>query len=317
MARYKLRARYWIREYFTFSKWQRRAIVAFLFIIVASIVFPALYERLYPQQSSKASPVVLQKVDELVAWQQKDSANNDAVYSENWREPARQTPANTAEYFLFDPNTASAEDWQKLGLRPKTAQTILKYRSKGGRFRKPEDLLKIYGLPPQQAQQLIPWVRIAAVESEKPFYRKDSFAAKPSYTKNVSPIDINLADTSAWIGLPGIGSKLAARIVNFREKLGGFYSIQQVGETYALPDSTFQKIKPRLVLSNNQVRTININTADAAALKAHPYISWNIANAIVQYRNQHGVYASPDDLRRIVIIDESLLNKLRPYLAVQ
>jgi DNA uptake protein ComE-like DNA-binding protein len=63
-------------------------------------------------------------------------------------------------------------------------------------------------------------------------------------------IDINSADTTSFIALPGIGSKLAARIINFRDKLGGFYSVAQVGETFGLPDSTFQKIKQYLKLEN-------------------------------------------------------------------
>ena len=50
---------------------------------------------------------------------------------------------------------------------------------------------------------------------------------------DIQSVDINTADTTAFISLPGIGSKLAARIVNFRDKLGGFYSIDQVGETLA------------------------------------------------------------------------------------
>ena len=103
-------------------------------------------------------------------------------------------------------------------------------------------------------------------------------------------IDINTADTSAFISLPGIGSKLAARIVNFRDKLGGFYSIDQVGETFGLPDSTFQKIKQYLKLENTSIKKININTATVDELKAHPYIKYSVANPIIAYRNEHGPF---------------------------
>jgi competence protein ComEA len=72
--------------------------------------------------------------------------------------------------------------------------------------------------------------------------------------------------------LPGIGSKLSQRIIAFRNKLGGFYSVEQVGETYRLPDSTFQKIKPKLILGNNNVKQININAASIDEMKAHPYL---------------------------------------------
>lgn len=318
MARYNHNTRHWVKDYFTFTKWQRRAIVLFLLIIIGAILLPAYYRWSHPNAAIIAQPIVLQQVDELVAWQANDSSENSAATNEHWREPTRTAASNTATYFQFDPNTATADEWLKLGVKPKTVQTILNYRNKGGKFRKPEDLLKLYGLPKEQAEKLMPYVSIAAnTEPGKPLYKKDSFAAKPAYTKNIAQVDINQSDTSAWIALPGIGSKLAARIVNFRDKLGGFYSINQVAETYALPDSTFQKIRPRLTLAAANLKLININTATADVLKTHPYIRWNFANAIVQYRNQHGSFKTVDDLLQIVILDATWLDKVRPYLTVR
>ena len=130
-------------------------------------------------------------------------------------------------------------------------------------------------------------------------------------------IDINQADTTAFIALPGIGSKLASRIVNFRNKLGGFYSVEQVGETFGLPDSTFQIIKPRLQCEPAGVQKININTADVNMLKQHPYIRWNVANAIVQYRQQHGVFSTREQLQQIVLVTPELYHKIEQYIAVE
>src|SRR6185437_7375519 len=103
--------------------------------------------------------------------------------------------------------------------------------------------------------------------------------SSPYVVKAIQIIDVNLADTTALISLPGIGSKLAQRIIAFRNKLGGFYSIEQVGETYLLPDSTFQKIKPKLTIVGNNVKQININVASIDEMKAHPYLRYNLANA--------------------------------------
>jgi DNA uptake protein ComE-like DNA-binding protein len=118
------------------------------------------------------------------------------------------------------------------------------------------------------------------------------------------------------MGLPGIGSKLANRIISFREKLGGFYSIDQISEIYNLPDSTFQKIKPFLRTGTQPVKKIDINSSDAAALKTHPYIRWNLANAIVQYRGQHGEYKSLDELKQIAIITPEIFERISNYLIV-
>jgi DNA uptake protein ComE-like DNA-binding protein len=141
-------------------------------------------------------------------------------------------------------------------------------------------------------------------------------ASSPTTRYVAKIIEINSADTSALISLPGIGSKLALRIINFRDKLGGFASVDQVGETYGLPDSTFQKVKSRLQCNSNSVRKFNINTVDINTLRTHPYIKWNIANAIVNYRQQHGNYKSLDDLKKIVIVNTEAFNKIAPYLTL-
>jgi len=118
------------------------------------------------------------------------------------------------------------------------------------------------------------------------------------------------------ISLPGIGSKLAARIISFREKLGGFYSVDQVGETYGLPDSTFQKIKQYIKLDNASVKKININTATVDEMKAHPYIKFSIANPIVAYRNEHGAFSKIDDIKKVMVVTDEIYKKIVPYLII-
>jgi competence protein ComEA len=117
--------------------------------------------------------------------------------------------------------------------------------------------------------------------------------------------------------LKGIGSTYAKRIVNFRNKLGGFVSIEQVGETFGLPDSVFQKVKLQLRLNSSTINQIDVNSSTVEELKAHPYISYSVANPIVQYRNQHGQFSTINDLQKIGAIDGALYRKISPYLTVK
>jgi DNA uptake protein ComE-like DNA-binding protein len=226
--------------------------------------------------------------------------------------------AITKERFYFDPNTASENDWLKLGIKKKTAQTIQKYIAKGGKFYKPRDIQKIYGLSQKDAEELMPYVSIAAIKKDFPASQGQPVNL-PAYPKKKSflPVDVNVADTAAFIDLPGIGSKLSNRIVSFREKLGGFYSIDQISEIYNLPDSTFQKIRPYLVLNSKAMKKININLATLDQLKAHPYIKYAVANSIVTYRQQHGNYTDINDLKKLMLVSDDLYNKLLPYLSVE
>jgi competence ComEA-like helix-hairpin-helix protein len=226
--------------------------------------------------------------------------------------------------FYFDPNSISLEDWKKLGLNEKTIHTIINYRNKGGRFRTTDDLKKIYGLREGEFNRISAYIRIenrSAMKKEPAIPPTVSNEPGPTITKPLSrqkyaSIDINLSDTTAWIALPGIGSKLASRIVNFREKLGGFYSIEQVAETFGLPDSTFQKIRSLLQLGPVEIKKISINSVSPEELRKHPYIRWALANAIIAYRNEHGVFKQLEELKNIMAITEGVYNKIRNYLTL-
>ena len=173
---------------------------------------------------------------------------------------------------------------------------------------------KLYNRPQPGIEQ------ISFVETEDTIKIKKAPAVKkaqqPRYIKKkIEPFDINEADTSAFIALPGIGSKLAARIVLFREKLGGFYDKEQIREVFGLHDSVFQKISPLLECNPQKVKKIEINSAEIETLKVHPYIRWKVANALVTYRSQHGSFTTADDLSKIENVDEDALKKMMPYIS--
>jgi competence protein ComEA len=127
-------------------------------------------------------------------------------------------------------------------------------------------------------------------------------------------IDINTADSTAWTTLPGIGPVLAARIIRFRNKLGGFYAISQVKETYGLPDSTFVKIQSSLQLNTVSLNNLDINLLDEQSLAKHPYIRYKLARLIVLYRNNNGPFRSTEELLGIPLVDDSIYRKLEPYI---
>ena len=229
--------------------------------------------------------------------------------------------AQKPEHFAFDPNTVSEQDMQRLGLPARTVKSIVNYRGKGGRFKSKNDFRKIYTLDEQDFARLEPFIDIAAVSPESPrpvAYSGNGgqhFLSKPAIK---GPVDINRAGAEEWQQLPGIGEKRAAQIIKFRESLGGFVSVEQIGEMYGLPDSVFQRIKPMLAPNAGAVRKIDINAASAEALDAHPYISMKQAKLIVAYREQHGAYATVDDLAGIAAFsDRKWLEKVKPYLTVK
>jgi DNA uptake protein ComE-like DNA-binding protein len=305
------------KDYFSFTKKERTGIYVLITLIGICFFIPRLFETTSLSEEVMTTAINLQSAQREQV--NTDSASNvssgkkRSAYKERYDEPVIDRQA--IEPFPFDPNTMDSAGWRKLGVSSRTARTIQNYVAKGGQFRKAGDLQKIYGLKKADIDRLIPFVRITAPTTS---VFNNPGKASVKYVKTPPPIiDINQADTLAFISLPGIGSKLANRIVSFRDKLGGFYSVQQVGEIFGLPDSTFQLIKPRLQCAPVTIQKININTADVNRLKEHPYIRWNVANAIVQYRQQHGAFHSPEDLQQIVLITPELYQKMAAYVTVE
>jgi len=229
-------------------------------------------------------------------------------------EPAVGAPA--PQRFTFDPNTLPGDSLMLLGLSGRTVRTLINYRDKGGQFRQPEDLKKIYGLPSDQAEALMPYVSIPKSEPKPKGQAADEEAQaappKPKVPTAPAAIRINTAAPEDWQALQGIGPTFARRICGFRDKLGGFAHVDQVGETYGLPDSTFQRIRPQLVV-DRPVQRLRINHLDAAGLKAHPYLTWKHANAIIAYRGQHGAFTSATEVAKIRSIPAEVLKKMEPY----
>jgi len=309
-----------LKDYFNFTKKERSGIMILVSILMALIVLsflhPFFIKKTTFDHTEFENEIAQLKIDSSSKKIYKNWQNEDF---NNYSLPSKKEVSIQAEVFLFDPNTASVNDWVRLGIKEKTAKTIQKYISKGGRFYKPEDIKKIWGLRPSDVERLLPYVNIKNISKEYPPYEKKEYSRNTFYSsvKTIKKVDINLADTSEYISLPGIGSKLSQRIIAFREKLGGFYSIEQVGETYFLADSTFQKIKPYLFLNNNSVKRININSASVDEMKSHPYLKYNLANAIVEYRKQHGNYSTIDAIKKIMIVTDEIFKKVAPYLSVE
>lgn len=237
--------------------------------------------------------------------------------------------------FNFDPNTASVAQLEDLGLPKFIAERIEKYRSKGGKFRKKEDLAKIYGVLPETYERLEPFITLpsaenessqtpqaeivgrigATVASDSPTERNlEENKVLPTKPTGKQPVkfDFNNCDTTILKNIPGIGSGYAKRIIKFRDMLGGFVNPEQVKETFGLPPETVDELlKYGFVKSG--VKKLKINALSMSEFR-HPYLKYFQAKAIIAYRDQHGAFKSIEDLKQIKVLDEASIAKIEPYL---
>jgi len=227
--------------------------------------------------------------------------------------------------FDFDPNTASKSELKKLGLSDRVIKTIQNFRNKGA-FRKSSDVSKIYGLDKSTFEKLLPYIKIAKkVKGEESVVKElvnnslgDEVKGKFKPQKKVkelalASIDINTATVEEWQRIKGIGPAYAGRIVKFRDKLGGFYTIEQVGETYGIEDSVFQKIVPYVKVSEPKDKIL-INSIIVDSLVKHPYLDWSEAKAITSYRDKNGPILNDKDMYKCRRLTKEEWQRILPYL---
>ncbi len=220
---------------------------------------------------------------------------------------------------LFDPNTASADELESVGFPNWLANRLVNYRATGARFNKPKDLLKLYGFPESLYMQLADYIIIKPLAKPKNKIVKATKKYQPkaiSKAEEKLPLfDLNMADTSIFQTIYGVGSKLSNRIVTYRNALGGFVSKNQLYQVYGLDSAVINKIADmsEINFDFNPVK-IEINKAKKEQLAAHPYINWKQAKLIIAYRNQHGSYTNAQELLKVYSINENWVKKVAPYL---
>ena len=156
-----------------------------------------------------------------------------------------------------------------------------------------------------------PWM---VIESQK---EKSTNTFKASLREKVRE-DINTADSIQLDAVYGIGPVLAKRILQFRDRLGGFISMDQLREVYGLDSAVVKNLRKRFeVREGFEPQMVMLNEVSVEALMAHPYVSRREAQAIVAYRSQHGSFDSLGQLLDIKVIDAKWVEKMRGYVRVE
>ena len=305
-----------LRDYFTFNKRERNGLLVLLLIMVLITLWPTVYTA-YDKGDLEKVPVVQLTLDSLKPEDKKsmfDKSYSDTPLTALEAEYSSESnAANPTEIILFsfDPNTLDADGWRRLGIPEKNIRTILKYKDKGGKFYKKEDLKKIYGLRESDYNRLEPYISFP----QKPIFENAEKKETERKVENIrTPLELNTADSMALLALNGIGPALTSRIIKYRNKLGGYVMVEQLREVYGLLPESFEQVKGQLQVDASKVKKLNINTVTTNELKQHPYFRNPLAAMVISYRDQHGSFAQPQDLKNIELINDSVYQKIVPYL---
>ena len=333
-------------DIFYLQKKDRQALLTLLAIMIACVSLTFLI-----QEKPEDAPVASQ-LDSIDGTQEKGATVTKIQHASKSHPLYSKEEGMVHELFPFDPNTASTEDFERLGLESWQARSIIRFREKGGIFSRPSDFARVYGITKRTYEVLLPFIQIA--DDYKPaadFYGKEGYGRggrryTPYYNNreeryrryaqdNTSPsegkaegktntkvysyphklranehIEINGADTTLLMKIPGIGSYYASRIVRYRERLGGFASAQQLEEIDGLPESSIAYIK----IDEQQIRKMNLNKLTLNQLKKHPYLNFYQAKEICDYRRLKGPLHSIEDLKLLKDFPPDEIDRLKPYI---
>ncbi|MCX7696663.1 MAG: helix-hairpin-helix domain-containing protein [Bacteroidales bacterium] len=214
--------------------------------------------------------------------------------------------------FPFNPNEFSYEMGKSLGLNDKQIRSIIKYLQSGGRFLTKRDFRKMYLISPEEYQALEPYILLP--DSLIPITYEKKFS--PQTFKSKPKIELNSADSLELLKIKGIGPYFAHKILQYRKKLGGFYNIQQLLEIKGMDSTKFKAIESEIFVNPALIQKINLNHATFDELKTHPYISYNLALSIINYRKQHGFFLSIEDLKKCKLVTENIYYRIYPYLEI-
>lgn len=295
------------KDFFYYTKGERRAIVLLLALIVIALGGLTLSPYIIKENPQREETESFDEMDRFLASVHEMEQEKRGQYANIYvkKREVRLAP--------FDPNKADSIGFLQLGLQPFIAHRIIKYRKAGGKFSTPESFSRIYGLRQEQFDALKPYIYISEEFLKKPdtirlAKKKTDTLAVYKYPEGTW-VDLNRADTVELKKIPGIGSGIARMIVAYRQRLGGFYDINQLEEiNYVSPE-----LKKWFILGNTPIHRININTAGIDKLRSHPYMNFYKAKVIIEYRRKKGKIKSLSQLALYEEFTEKDLERLSPY----
>ena len=129
-------------------------------------------------------------------------------------------------------------------------------------------------------------------------------------------VSLNEITAMQMVQTSGIDKQLAFRIIKFRNKLGGFYHVNQLRQVYGMTEEAYNAIRAVISYHDLRIKQININHDSREVLVNHPYISEKLADQIVNFRSKFKPFGSRSDVKSLYLIDDDLYNKLIPYLKI-
>lgn len=209
---------------------------------------------------------------------------------------------------LFNPNFINYERGFRLGMSPEEVDRLLEFRAQDKYVHSAAEFQKITGISDSLLHSMSPYFKF-------PEWTQSSNRIESREKPVLKKVDLNKATYNDLVALKGIGDYFANVVLNEREKLGGFVSVEQLQYIKGLRPEAVTLLKQSTFIKNRPtIIKVNVNTASREELMQIPYITSHIAREIVVLRSKEDRPLRKEDLEKISSLPLDKLKIIELYL---
>lgn len=287
------------KELFSFNKQEKRGIVVLLILILVVAILPDLY-RMYFVDGCSLSNLKNEDKEESYA-----NINNKFESSGNSQSSGKKEGKGRQPQKEFKVRYKQSSSYRSIKGR-KESNNILSDESQKPGFR-----------PAKRKQSTFRKnvVQKNASNSNSNKWQTHKINSFKKHKETVIKIELNAADTTELKKVYGIGSWYARKIVRYRERLGGFFTVEQLKEI-RMREGTYERIAPQLYTDTTNIRKLNLDTIGFKNLLRHPYFDYDMVKKVFNLRRDQGSVTLKDLLKQGTISQEQFI-KIRKYCKKQ
>ena len=288
-----------LRSHFVFNKSQRNGIFLLVLIIV-------ILQLVYFFGSSGTPSLTTPDDPELAVFQKKIDSIKLA-----------RKAGDTLRIFPFNPNFLTDYRGYTLGMTVEEIDRLHTFRAEDKWVNSAADFQQVTEVHDTVLDRISKYFRFPeGVTNSRP-----AVTSRPAAVNEPSAVnkqDLNVASVEDLIVVRGIGETLAKRIVNYRNRIGGFIDDIQLKDIYGLNFETRAEVQKFFTVKNApKVELININSASVLQLSEIPYINYELAREIVNYRLLNEGISNFEELAKIKDFPSEKIDRIALYLTLK
>ena len=288
-----------IKSHFVFNRSQRNGILLLIFFTSGYLVLN------YYVDFSKESLLDINSKEVIAIQKELDSLRTIEIESKK------------PKVFPFNPNFLSDFKGYVLGMSTEEIDRLLAFRKENKWINSVKDFKKVTKVSDSLLNKISPYFKFPDwISNSKPKknYLKKGFKEKTFRQK----VDLNITTQEQLEKVNGIGKVNSKKIIDYRNKLGGFSDDIQIYQLYGLDYQVINKVLNEFTVKTpKEIVKMNFNSISASDIATIPGISFDLAKRIWEYRILNEQIESFSQLQNIEGLTKRKLQGIQLYLKIE